>query len=153
MTKSSKKKWVNLLLKNRTHSLNLPKYQQIVLKNHQVSKINSEILMTLTSVSPNQQIQKNPLLKNKLTFLISDKRKKRNPKKSNPLSNHKILKPITSIILRKISKMPPRMTYVILIKYIVSSDFATNVYSANNNYLDLLDSKADQSNIYGQQKP
>ena len=39
-----------------------------------------------------------------------------------------------------------------MIFILVSSDFATNVYRANNNYLDLLDSKADSSNTWGQQK-
>lgn len=152
--KSREKKWVNLLPKKKTPFRSLPKFLLEAPKNPQVSKISLEISMILTLVNPLEKHlrSKNLLLKskNKLTSLILDKVKRRSPKKMNLSSNNKTLKQATLTTLKRTFNKLQRRIYVIMIFILVSSDFATNVYRANNNYLDLLDSKADSSNTWGQ---
>ena len=116
-----------------------------------IHSLNSLLQPTLSQNSPIKAMMALVILLILMTFPSKNQKKRRilslkslprnSPYKDNNFLIKKLYKKYRMILMVKI--------YVLSNFIIVASDFSTNVYGKNNNYLDLMDYQEQQSEQYG----
>ena len=134
-------------------SSKLKKKKRLANIKHQkvIHSLNSLLQPTLSQNSPIKAMMALVILLILMTFPSKNQKKRRilslkslprnSPYKDNNFLIKKLYKKYRMILMVKI--------YVLSNFIIVASDFSTNVYGKNNNYLDLMDYQEQQSEQYG----